>query len=56
LVVLQARADIYAEQGDQASARRTLEEALVVAAALPAGQRSERQIAALKKKLEGMQP
>jgi tetratricopeptide (TPR) repeat protein len=56
LVVLQARADIYAEQGEKESARRTLEEALVVAAALPAGQRSERQIAALKKKLEGMQP
>lgn len=56
LTVLQARADIYAEQGDRESARRTLTEALAYAEALPAGQRSERQIAALKKKLEAMQP
>jgi tetratricopeptide (TPR) repeat protein len=56
LVVLQARADIYVEKGDKESARRTLREAVAYAEALPEGQRSERQIAALKKKLEGMQP
>lgn len=56
LTVLQVRADIYAEKGDRAGARRTLEEAIAAAEALPTGQRSERQIAALKKKLEGMQP
>jgi len=56
LTVLQARADIYAERGDPESARRTLTEAVAYAEALPAGQRSERQIAALKKKLEAMQP
>jgi hypothetical protein len=56
LTVLQARADIYAEKGDPEAARRTLTEAVAYAEALPAGQRSERQIAALKKKLEAMQP
>jgi tetratricopeptide (TPR) repeat protein len=56
LVVLQARADIYADQGDRASARRTLEEAVAYAGALPAGQRSPRQIAALQKKLDSLQP
>ena len=50
--MLQTRADIYKEKGDLASARKTIEEALRVAEALPEGQRSERTIASLKKKLE----
>ena len=50
--MLQTRADIYKDKGDLPSARKTIEEALGVAEALPEGQRSERTIASLKKKLE----
>ncbi len=52
--ILQTRADIYAGKGDAAAARGTMEEALRYAQELPAGQRSEKTIASLKKKLEGM--
>jgi len=52
LGILQTRADIYKEKGDPASARQTIEEALRLAESLPDGQRSERTIANLKKKLE----
>jgi len=52
LVILQARAGIYADKGDSEAARKTLEEALAWAEALPKEQVSERQIAALKKRLE----
>ncbi len=49
--VLLVRADIHAGRGDAAAARRTLEEALRYAEALPPGQRSDDQIASLKKRL-----
>jgi hypothetical protein len=49
--VLLVRADIYKGQGDEAAEKRTLEEALRFAEELPAGQRSEDQIASLKKRL-----
>jgi tetratricopeptide (TPR) repeat protein len=52
LVILQARAGIYANKGDPAAARKTLEDALAWAEALPKEQVSERQIAALKKQVE----
>ena len=52
LGILQTRADIYREKGDPASARKTIEEALRLAESLPEGQRSERTIAGLKKRLE----
>ena len=52
LGILQTRADIYKEKGDLASARRTIEEAVRLAESLPEGQRSDRTIAALKKRLE----
>jgi tetratricopeptide (TPR) repeat protein len=52
LGILQTRADIYKDKGDLASARKTIEEALRVAESLPEGQRSERTIAGLKKRLE----
>jgi tetratricopeptide (TPR) repeat protein len=52
LGILQTRADIYKEKGDAAKARRTIEQAVELAESLPEGQRSERTIAALKKKLE----
>jgi tetratricopeptide (TPR) repeat protein len=52
LGILQTRADIYKEKGDSAAARKTIEEAVKVAESLPEGQRSERTIASIKKKLE----
>jgi tetratricopeptide (TPR) repeat protein len=52
LVILSARADIYDKKGDRAGARKTRENALAWAEALPKEQVSERQIAALKKQLE----
>ena len=52
LRVLEVRADIYAGRGDPAAARKTLEEAVTFAEELPAGQRSDSQIASLRKKLE----
>ena len=54
LGILQTRADIYKEKGDSAAARKTIEDAVKVAESLPDGQRSERAIASLKKKLEEM--
>ncbi len=52
--ILQTRADIYAAKGDPVAARKTLEETLRYAEGLPPGQRSERTIASLKKKIEAM--
>jgi tetratricopeptide (TPR) repeat protein len=52
LSVLQTRADIFAAKGDTAAWRETLEQALAYAEALPAGQRREGTIKALRKKLE----
>lgn len=52
--VLSTIADIQQGQGDRAAARKTLEEALAFAQALPEGQRSEEQVASLKKKLDAV--
>ena len=49
--ILQKRSDIEEKRGDKAASRRYLEEALRLAESLPEGQRSERTIASLKKKL-----
>ena len=54
LGILQTRADIYKEKGDPAAARRTIEQAIQLAESLPEGQRSDRTIASLKKKLDAM--
>jgi tetratricopeptide (TPR) repeat protein len=54
LRVLQTRAEIFAAKGDTAAARETLEQALAYAEALPAGQRSESVVGALRKKLEAV--
>ena len=54
LVILQARADIFAGPGDAAEARRTLERALALAESFPPGQRSESSIASLRKRLAAM--
>ncbi len=48
------RADIFALKGDKESAKKTLEEAIRYAEALPKEQRSEPLIASMKKKLETM--
>jgi tetratricopeptide (TPR) repeat protein len=52
--IYRTRADIYAGKGDKAAARKTVEEAIAYAKSLPDGQRSERTIAALQKKLTDM--
>ncbi len=51
LRVLAVRADIYKGMGNAAGARKTVEEALAYAQALPPGQRSESTIASLQKEL-----
>ena len=48
------RADIFALKGDKESAKKTLEEAIRYAEALPKEQRSDATIASMKKKLETM--
>ncbi len=54
LGIYSTRADILSGKGDRESARKTLEEAIAYASALPPGQRSESAIAGLKKKLEAL--
>ena len=54
LLIYQTRIDIYEGKGDKAAARRTLEEAIRYAEALPEGQRSNNMIAGLRKRLTGM--
>ncbi|HKD11804.1 MAG TPA: tetratricopeptide repeat protein [Thermoanaerobaculia bacterium] len=51
ITILTARAEIFAGKGDPAGARKTLEEAVAYAESLPPGQRSEKTIASLRKKL-----
>jgi tetratricopeptide (TPR) repeat protein len=55
LGVLSVRTDIFTGKGDAKAARETVEEAVRYAKSLPEGQRSERRIAALEKRLAGMQ-
>jgi tetratricopeptide (TPR) repeat protein len=50
--VLQTRAEIFAAKGDVTASREALEQALAYAESLPAAQRSEGTIKALRKKLE----
>lgn len=54
LGLLQTRADIFQQKGDSAAARQTIEEALRASESLPLAQRSEKTVAALKRKLESM--
>jgi thiol-disulfide isomerase/thioredoxin len=54
LRIYQARADAYAGKGDNADAKKTLDDAIAYAKALPEGQRSESSIAALTKKRDGI--
>jgi len=55
LTVLSARADIFLAKGDPKAAREAIGQAIEYAKSLPEGQRSERRIAALEKRLAGMQ-
>ncbi len=55
LAVLSVRADIFTEKGDAKAARETIAQAIDYAKALPDGQRSERRIAAMEKRLAAMQ-
>ena len=52
LVILNVRADIFDKKGDAAGAKKTREDALAWAESLPKEQVSERQIEALRKRLE----
>jgi hypothetical protein len=54
LAVLSVRTDIYTAKGDKKAARETLVQAIEYAKALPEGQRSERRIASMEKRLAGM--
>jgi hypothetical protein len=54
LGMYQVRADLYVGLADVAAARHTLENAIAFADSLPAGQRSERTLATLRKKLDGL--
>jgi len=55
LTVLNVRADIYTAMGNAQAARETVAAAVEYAKSLPEGQRSERRIASLEKKLASMQ-
>lgn len=55
IVVLTTRADIYVAKGDAKAAKETIQQAIEVAKALPEGQRNERRIAFLEKRLASMQ-
>ena len=52
LVVYRTRAGLYKDRGDAAAAKKTLEEMLAYAEALPKEQVSERTIASIRKQLE----
>ena len=55
LSVLSVRADIYTGKGDAKAARETIAQAVEFAKSLPEGQRSDRRIAAMEKRLASMQ-
>ena len=54
VTVLTSRADIYKGKGDLVMVKKTLQEALTVAEAMPPGQRSEGTITSLKKKIDAL--
>jgi tetratricopeptide (TPR) repeat protein len=53
--VLTTRADIFAAKGDAKAAKDTIAQAIEFAKSLPEGQRSDRRIASLEKRLASMQ-
>jgi tetratricopeptide (TPR) repeat protein len=54
LLIFGTRAEILLARGDKEGARATVEKALKTAEGLPAGQRSERTIAAIRKRLDAL--
>jgi hypothetical protein len=56
LGILRVRAEIFEARKQPAAARRTLKEAIAEAERMPPGQRSDRTIAALKRRLEALGP
>ena len=54
LLVLRQRAEILIEKGDRGAARTVLDQALAQADALPAAQRSERAVAAIRQLRAGL--
>ncbi|HUM02822.1 MAG TPA: hypothetical protein VL084_11070 [Thermoanaerobaculia bacterium] len=52
LVVYRTRVDLLKKKGDSGAARKTLQEMLAFAEALPAEQRSDRTVASIRKQLE----
>jgi tetratricopeptide (TPR) repeat protein len=54
LSVLSVRADIFEARGDRKAARETIAQAIDYAKSLPEGQRSERRIASLEKRLAAL--
>jgi tetratricopeptide (TPR) repeat protein len=52
--ILQTRSDIFKEMGNLDGAKKAMQQAIDLAESLPEGQRSERFIASLKKKLEAL--
>jgi tetratricopeptide (TPR) repeat protein len=54
LQILGTRAEVLLARGDKEGARATVEKALKTAEGLPAGQRSERTIAAIRKRLDAL--
>jgi tetratricopeptide (TPR) repeat protein len=55
LTILSARADIFTAKGDTKAAKETIQQAVEYAKSLPEGQRSDRRIASLEKRLASMQ-
>lgn len=55
LAVLSVRADIFTAKGDKTAAKETVQQAIDHAKSLPEGQRSDRRIAALEKRLAAME-
>jgi tetratricopeptide (TPR) repeat protein len=53
--ILRTRSDIFLDKGDKEEAKKVAQEALQLAESLPAGQRSDRTIAAIKQKIESIQ-
>jgi len=55
LAVLSVRTDIFVDKGDPKAAKETIQQAIDYARSLPEGQRSERRIASLEKRLASME-
>ena len=55
VTILRTRIDILVDKGDKEEAKKVAQQALELAESMPEGQRSERTIAAIRKKIESIQ-